>query len=260
MIGQEAPERRAANDADFGAGLAQPTAPNGLATLRTAHTNRLSAGEIQSLNERYAPLDCEERIRQLYRDFPPEKVLVTSSFAATSAFFLHVVSRVRPEQEIAFIDTGFHFPQTLRYKAYLTDLFRLKVFDVAAPPAAHERTAHARLWEADPDRCCAVNKIAPLEAIEPDYQVWISSLMRWQSEHRAGMRIFERRRGILKFHPMIDVTREERDDYIRAHHLPFHPLVLQGYASIGCKHCTVAGEGRSGRWAGKPKTECGLHL
>ena len=84
--------------------------------------------------------------------------------------------------------------------------------------------------------------------------------MRWQTDHREQMNIFEERRGIIKFNPMIDVSKAERDDYIREHNLPFHPLVSCGYSSIGCTHCTVPGEGRSGRWSGKPKTECGLHF
>ncbi len=83
--------------------------------------------------------------------------------------------------------------------------------------------------------------------------------MRWQTDHRSQLEIFEERRGIIKFNPMVDVTREERDAYIAEHNLPFHPMVAEGFSSIGCTHCTVPGEGRSGRWAGKPKTECGLH-
>ena len=86
------------------------------------------------------------------------------------------------------------------------------------------------------------------------------ALPRLASDVRAELNIFEERNGIIKFNPMIDVTREERDAYIKEHDLPFHPLVAQGYSSIGCSHCTVPGEGRKGRWAGKPKTECGLHL
>ena len=84
--------------------------------------------------------------------------------------------------------------------------------------------------------------------------------MRWQTDHRSDMQIFEERRGIIKFNPMIDVTKEQREAYIRDHGLPFHPLVAEGYQSIGCTHCTVKGDGRAGRWIGKPKTECGLHL
>jgi phosphoadenosine phosphosulfate reductase len=215
---------------------------------------------VEALNRGYAPLGFEERLRRLYRDFEPGQVLVTSSFAATSAYFLHILSRIRPDQLIHFIDTGYHFPETLEYRRYLVERFGLRVEDVRAEDWKHRFTVDEKTYERDPDFCCSINKVEPLDAIKPRHAVWVSSLMRWQSDHRAELPLFERRRGIIKFNPMIDVSREERDRYIAEHDLPFHPLVARGYASIGCTHCTVAGEGRSGRWIGKPKTECGLHL
>lgn len=215
---------------------------------------------MAALNERYAPLSFDERLLQLYRDFEPSKVLVTSSFAATSAFFLHLISSIRPEQVVHFIDTGFHFSETLEYKRYLEQKFGLTVADLKAEDWKHDFTAQEKTYDKDPDFCCSVNKIEPLELAKPKYDVWVSSLMRWQTDHRAGLEIFELRRGMLKFNPMIDITRDERDAYIREHALPFHPLVAKGYSSIGCTHCTAPGDERSGRWAGKPKTECGLHL
>ncbi len=219
----------------------------------------LDAQAIAALNQRYAPLDFSARISQLYQDFAPDKVLVTSSFAATSAFFLHIIATIRPEQRIAFIDTGYHFRETMLYKEYLTKLLNLDVFSLQAEDWKHAFTETDRTFEKNPDFCCSINKVEPLEAIKPDYHVWISSLMAWQTDERAQMSIFEERRGIIKFNPMIDVTQTERDAYISEHKLPFHPLVPHGYSSIGCTHCTVKGEGRSGRWEGKPKTECGLH-
>lgn len=225
-----------------------------------SNTAGLTPEAIDALNRRYTPLSADERIRELYKDFAPDKVLVTSSFAATSAYFLHVISRIRPEQKIAFVDTGYHFRETLEYKKYLEGLFGIQSFDVRAEAWKHDFTAQEKTYQRDPDFCCSINKVEPLEEIKPSYHVWVSSLMRWQTDHRQTLPIFEERRGIIKFNPMIDVTREQRDAYIREHKLPFHPLVAQGYASIGCTHCTVKGEGRSGRWVGKPKTECGLHL
>lgn len=220
----------------------------------------LDEAQIETLNQRYASLNFEQRLYQLYRDFAPEKVMVTSSFAATSAYFLHIVSRIRPDQIVHFIDTGYHFPETVEYRNYLVELFHLKVKDIRAEDWKHQFTQQEQTYLKDPDFCCSVNKVEPLEAIKPNYHVWVSSLMRWQTDHRASLPIFEIRRGMIKFNPMIDVTREERDAYIREHDLPFHPLVDKGYQSIGCTHCTVPGEGRAGRWLGKPKTECGLHL
>ena len=174
----------------------------------------LSAQAIGELNDRYRPFNFEERLRMLYSDFAPEKIMVTSSFAATSAYFLHIISRSRPEQVIFFIDTGFHFPETLLYRDYLIGLFHLKVQDLKADSYQHWYSEREKLYQVDPDFCCAINKISPLEEIKPNYHVWVSSLMNWQTDHRAGLGIFEERRGIIKFNPMIDVTREERDAYI----------------------------------------------
>ena len=220
----------------------------------------LSKEAIAELNEAYKPLDFEQRIRRLYEDFDQNKVLVTSSFAATSAYFLHIISGIRPEQLIHFINTGFHFEQTIKYRDYLSKLYSLNVADINPDPHHYSYAVNEKLWDTDPDLCCSVNKVQPLEAVKESYDVWVSSLMGWQTEHRAGLQIFEERRGIIKFNPMIDVTREERDAYIKEHDLPFHPLVDEGYSSIGCTHCTVKGDGRAGRWQGKEKTECGLHL
>lgn len=220
----------------------------------------LTEEAIARLNREYRPLGFEERIRRLYQDFEVDNVLVTSSFAATSAYFLHIISSLRPDQPIHFINTGFHFPETLKYRDYLAELFGLTVLDVKPDDHHHQYSLNETLWDTDPDLCCSVNKVEPLEAVKLDFEVWVSSLMGWQTDHRAGLDIFEERRGIIKFNPMIDVTREQRDAYIAEHQLPFHPLVAEGYSSIGCSHCTVKGDGRSGRWQGKPKNECGLHL
>jgi len=219
----------------------------------------LSADDLQALNQRYGRLDFAARLKLLYQEFSPDKVLVTSSFAATSAYFLHLIANIEPRQKFAFIDTGYHFPETLAYRDYLIDLFKLDVFSVRAEDWRHQFTVDDKTYQRDPDFCCAINKVEPLDAIKPNYHIWVSSLMRWDTEHRAQLEVFEERGGIVKFNPMIDVTREQRDAYIREHDLPFHPLVAKGYQSIGCVHCTVPGEGRSGRWVGKPKTECGLH-
>ncbi len=218
------------------------------------------AYDLEQLNAVYSPLNFEQRLQRLYQDFDPAKILVTSSFAATSAYFLQIISRSRPEQPIAFIDTGFHFLETIQYKDYLTRLYGLRVFNLKADDWKHEFTQTDRTYDKNPDFCCSINKVEPLEAAKKNYDVWVSSLMRWQTDHRAGMDIFEERRGIIKFNPMIDVSRQERDAYIVEHQLPFHPLVAEGFSSIGCTHCTVKGDGRAGRWLGKPKTECGLHL
>lgn len=231
-------------------------------TPSTKKTNdqRFSAAFVDALNARYAPLSVEERVKQLYVDFPAEKVMLTSSFAATSAFLLHVFSQLAPQQKVHFIDTGYHFPQTLAYKNQLIRLFKLDVVDVKPEDWKHEFTLKDQTWKTDPDFCCSINKVEPLYEVKKGFDVWISGLMRWQTEHRSTLSVFEERNGILKFYPLIDISKEERDLYIKEHDLPFHPLVAQGYSSIGCAQCTSPGQDRSGRWNNSPKTECGLHL
>ena len=218
------------------------------------------AKRIKELNDIFRPLRPEERITQLYRHFSTEEVMLTSSFAATSAFLLHLFSVHQPEQEVLFIDTGYHFEETLLYKDYLTKVYGIKTREVRAEDWKHEFTTNDQTWSKDPDYCCTINKVEPLERLKESHQLWVSGLMNWQSDHRATLDIFEERGGIIKFYPLLDVTREQREAYIKDHLLPFHPLQSKGYFSIGCTHCTQPGKGREGRWNNSPKTECGLHL
>ena len=215
---------------------------------------------VNELNERYHALTPEQRVVQLYKDFMEEEVMLTSSFATNSAFLLHLFSTTAPHQKIHFIDTGFHFPETLAYKAKLTELYKLDVVDVHPEYWKHEYTLKDKVWESDPDFCCSINKVEPLAEVKKNYLVWVSGLMRWQTEHRSSLDVFELRGGMIKFYPLIDVTKEQREAYIRDHQLPFHPLVAQGYSSVGCTHCTRPGDDRCGRWVDTPKSECGLHL
>lgn len=220
----------------------------------------ISSRKIKDLNEKYHSLSPEERVKEIYNDFEEKEVMLTSSFAATSAFLLKLFSDIRKSQKIYFIDTGYHFKETLIYKEYLTLLYGLNVESVKAEDWKHDFTTSDQTWKTDPDLCCSVNKVEPLEALKKDHKIWVSGLMAWQSDHRSSLDIFEERNGILKFYPLVDVSREERENYIKDHHLPFHPLISKGFLSIGCEHCTVAGKGREGRWNNSPKTECGLHL
>lgn len=219
-----------------------------------------STEEIKALNEKYHRLSVEDRVSQLYQDFNEKEVMLTSSFAATSALLLSIFSSTNPNQKIYFIDTGYHFDETIDYKAKLTALYGLDVVSVGASEEDHAYTTANKTWQSDPELCCSINKVKPLELIKSKFSVWVSGLMWWQSDHRASLDIFEKRGGILKFYPLLDVSPEQREKYIEEHNYPFHPLIAKGYHSIGCKHCTVPGDDRSGRWNNSPKTECGLHL
>lgn len=215
---------------------------------------------IQNLNDQYEKLDVYKRVEQLYDDFKAEDIMITSAFAATSAFLLKVFSDVNKDQIIYFIDTGYHFKETLIYKEYLTRLYDLNVISIKAEPKEYQFSKEKELWKNSPNRCCYINKVKPLDHIKKEYKIWVSGLMKWQSDHRNSLNIFEKKESILKFYPLLDIDYQQRDQFIIDHHLPFHPLKSKGYSSIGCSHCTVPGEERKGRWNNSPKTECGLHL
>jgi len=215
---------------------------------------------VDKLNIKYGPLDVYQRVEALYQDYNEGEVMLTSSFAATSAFLLKVFSDVNSNQTIYFIDTGYHFEETMIYKDYLTKLYDLNVVDIRAEDTDHKLTSDSKMWEADPNQCCNLNKVKPLDSLKSNFKIWVSGLMKWQSDFRTSLNYFENRNDILKFYPLLDIGYMERDQFIIDHHLPFHPLKSKGYSSIGCSNCTVPGEDRSGRWNNSPKTECGLHL
>ena len=215
--------------------------------------------QVTELNKIFTELSPIDRIRALYRYFEEEEVLFTSSFGTNAVFMLHLIHQVNPEQAVHFIDTGYHFQETLDYKAYLTKRFDLKVVDLKADPQTHHSTYRQQLWSADPDKCCDINKIQLLDEIKGRYKVWVSGLMGYQTTFRSGLDIFERQDNMIKFHPLIGVTKNDVEEYIFLYRLPKHPLLEKGYDSVGCTHCTLKGKGRDGRWKGREKSECGLH-
>jgi len=213
---------------------------------------------IEALNKKYTSLSPKERINELYKDF--DKVLFTSSFGTTAAFLLHLLHKIKSEQIIYFLDTTYHFNETLDYKKQLTDLLNLNVIDLKAEEWKNKFTTEDKTWNTDPDLCCSINKVEPLDKIKNNFQVWVSGLMSSQNKFRGTLKIFEEKDGVLKFYPLVDLKEQDAFDYIKKHRLPEHPLLKAGFSSVGCFHCTVAGKGRSGRWVNKSKTECGLHL
>lgn len=226
----------------------------------TNQNNVLLDINIDSLNTKYEKLSIYKRVEELYKDFDADDIMLTSSFSATSAFLLKVFSDINKDQIIYFINTGYHFKETLIYKEYLTQLYELNVIDIQAEQNKHAFTQATEMWKAQPNRCCHINKVEPLDFIKDNYSIWVSGLMRWQSDFRSSLNFFEPRENMVKFYPLLDIDFVERDNFIRDHHLPFHPLKSKGYSSIGCEHCTVPSDDRSGRWNNSPKTECGLHL
>ena len=215
---------------------------------------------LDEFNLRYSYLNPEQRIRKLYKDFNPEKVLFTSSFGTSSVYLLDLIHKINPNQDIYFIDTRFHFQETLAYKRRLIQIYDLNVIDLVPEERDNVFAQEHKTWLTDPDLCCFLNKVKPVDLIKDRYDIWISGLSNHQTVSRRDMSIFEDKQDIIKFHPILDVSAEEIEKQIIHQNLPVHPLKFMGYGSVGCTHCTALGSARLGRWAGFDKSECGLHV
>lgn len=194
-----------------------------------------------------------------------EDLLFTSSFGAQSAVLLHLWSRVAPHLPVVLLDTGYLFPETLRYKDDLCERLGLRV-RVVTPELSKQEIA-ARFGDdlpaRDPDLCCGLHKVAPLAPLRERARAWVSGLRRDQSRTRAEVGVLEPDGHLVRVHPLATLTGADVAEYLRRNDLPEHPLVRRRFLSIGCAPCTravVDGEDeRAGRWAGTGKTECGLH-
>jgi len=225
--------------------------------------------EIQKLNERFAAAEAEDILGWMVRALPYQTAM-TSSFQASGVVLIHMLKKIAFDFPIYFIDTGYHFPETLEFKARLTREWKLNVHTIVPEMSKVEQLSlHGpRLFERDPDLCCRLNKVDPLRGLQRELglKAWVSALRRDQAETRRNLRpVMIDESGGLRIHPLLAWNRERVWAYIEKHRLPTNPLYEQGYASIGCfpPCCTSKSEPgsdeRSGRWAGKGKLECGLH-
>jgi phosphoadenosine phosphosulfate reductase len=222
--------------------------------------------DITHLNDQFDPLPPADILRWAWATFAPD-IAASSSFQTQSLPLLHLISQVCPQMPVIFLNTGFHFPETLRYRDELQALLKLNLIIVR--PAVEKSELMARygegLYRRDPDLCCYINKVEPMRRARAGLKAWISGIRRDQTEYRNGLRILESQTdGLLKIHPILNWTKKEVWAYIDQYQLPVHPLLALGYSSLGCAPCTrpvSAGENeRAGRWVGLDKVECGLHL
>ena len=195
-----------------------------------------------------------------------DRIALVSSFGAESAVLLHMVSQVKPDMPVLFLDTGMLFGQTLDYRKQLAARFGLT--DVRDLRAAYQDLAvadpEAKLWQTNTDACCNLRKVIPLAKALADFDGWITGRKRFQGGARLALPVVEQADHQVKFNPLANWTKQDIDAYAALHDLPAHPLVAQGYPSIGCWPCTQPVEdgqdARAGRWAGSQKTECGIHV
>ena len=225
---------------------------------------------VDELNTRFETQAPEEIVRWALQDMRIEPTAVASAFQAEGTCVIHMAVQVRPEIPILFLETGFHFAETLAFKRHLAELLDLNVVDLVGDYSVETQNADfgERLYERDPTKCCELNKVIPFTRALHGYQAWMTGLRRDSAPTRAGTPIVEQYemepgKTLVKVNPVANWTRKDAWAYLKEHDLPHNPLYDLGYAQIGCAPCTrlsFAGENeRESRWDGSQKVECGIH-
>ena len=230
---------------------------------------RFRESDAIRLNNMFRGRDTAEMLESVLGDGLAGDVTLVSSFGAESVALLHLVSTVDKSVPVLFLETGKHFPETLAYRDLLADRLGLNLVNLTPDPADLAAKDDTGLrWSYDPDGCCETRKVKPLARAMARFDASITGRKGFQSATRRGLPRFEIDKtdpeGRLKINPLADWDATRVAAYIAEHDLPAHPLVAEGYPSIGCAPCTnkvKPGEDpRSGRWSGWDKTECGIHV
>ncbi len=195
-----------------------------------------------------------------------KQLFTSSSFQSHSLVMLHIISRIDNSIPVYFINTGYHFPETIQFRDFITDSFKLNTLDLKSEVPKHMQVdSEGRLlFASDPDHCCYLNKTQPMDGILRSFDVWINGVRADQSAVRAAMKVEQPAPyNTIRFHPMLDWNSKMIWQYQKEFNLPKHPLEEKGYVSIGCEPCTrrldPGMQEREARWYGLKKVECGLH-
>jgi phosphoadenosine phosphosulfate reductase len=183
------------------------------------------------------------------------------------AVLIDMAAKVRPGVDVLFLDTGYHFAETIGTREAVSEVYDVNVINVTPEHSVAEQDAllGKNLFARDPNECCRLRKVAPLGKALQGYSAWVTGLRRVEAPTRANAPLisFDAAFGLVKINPLATWTDEEIQDYIEANNVLVNPLVFDGYPSIGCAPCTAkpieGADPRSGRWQGKGKVECGLH-
>jgi len=218
------------------------------------------------MNDSFGPAAAEAVLETMLKERFEGKIALVSSFGIESAILLHMISEIDKAAPVVFLDTGKLFPETLEYRSALVE--KLGLTDVRSiRPSGKQLAAYdpdGRLWQTDPDLCCAIRKTNPLDEALEGFEAWITGRKRSQNVKRANLQLVETGPdGRTTVNPLAFWDDKDIDAYFTRHNLPRHPLQAEGYTSIGCATCTALpkdGDKRSGRWAGLTKTECGIHM
>jgi len=225
----------------------------------------LSVQEIEKLSIQFETKPPQEIIRWAVDSFWPE-IAVSSSFQTQSMPLLHMVTQMKRGIPVFFLDTGYHFWETLIFREKIASEWKINVIDLYRDTRwdVFARQNTRSLPIEDPNLCCYLHKVQPMQKALKDIKAWISGIRRDQTVIRAHAQILELQEdGLLKINPLLNWTKVDIKRYMEENNLPVHPLYEKGFRSVGCAPCTIAvgvnDDERAGRWAGRGKIECGLH-
>ena len=195
-----------------------------------------------------------------------KKIFTTSSFQTHSIPLLHIISRIEPSIPVYFLNTGYHFSETIEFRDQVVELLNLNLIDLKpdTPKNMQLDPDGKLLFTSDPDHCCYLNKTQPMEQVLMSFDVWVNGIRAEQNSFRSDLKEEQSAKyNVVRFHPMIGWTGKDIFNYRKKHNLPEHPLESRGYFSIGCEPCTrkldLEIQEREARWYGLNKTECGLN-
>ena len=225
-----------------------------------------SGAALDQLNTRLEALSLTEFLRWSLDTFG-NKIAHVTSFGASGVVILDHLLRIEPNARILTLDTQFLFDETYDLWQRIQQRYAISIEVIRPPrsPTEQERHYGPSLWESEPDACCDLRKVQPLQHALAGLEGWYTGIRRDQGPSRAATQLlaWDTRYNLFKLSPLANWSRKEVWNYIRDHDVPYNTLHDAGYTSIGCTHCTRppadANDERSGRWAGKQKTECGLH-
>jgi phosphoadenosine phosphosulfate reductase len=193
-------------------------------------------------------------------------IIVSSSFQTQSIPLLHIITQIKPVLPVYFLDTGYHFPETLNFKENLQKKWDLNIINLQNKHDLENEHIQSvePLYRTDPDLCCYLNKVVPMMKELQNRRAWVTGIRREQTDLRSKAKMLEcQSNGLIKINPLLNWTHMDIWRYIHNNKLPVHPLFYKGYLSIGCAPCTrpvqPSEDERAGRWADTDKIECGLH-
>jgi phosphoadenosine phosphosulfate reductase len=233
--------------------------------LAFSRSRAAGVNDLAALNARLAEAGPEHIIAEALKIVPRERFAVVSSFGTESAVLLAAAAEIDRAIPILFVDTGYHFAETLSYRDQLRDLLRLTDIRSLTPDGAEAAAEDPAgdLYQRDPDACCALRKVRPLGRALDGFDGWANGRKRYQSAGRGAIAVVEADGARIKVNPLANLSRADIVGRFRALGLPSHSLEKFGFASIGCMPCTSRvqpGEDpRAGRWRGRGKVECGIH-